>query len=199
MDGKTHEQWQEEILQFWFDGDQQVNYHTKWFPDGGGEIQARTDREIFERFNGIFTLALQGDLNSSWTVTPRATLALIVTLDQFSRHIFRYQELPSDHELRKKADTAALLLAQSLQESPHLAAEVSLWPMPKMVFALMPYRHNASVDRLEFVLQQLQLRESRDIQSTELMLRFRKQTVRRLQHLQDRARVRFINDFLSLS
>eukprot|EP01039_Chlorochromonas_danica_P021971 gene21971-27241_t len=68
--------------------------------------------------------------------------------------------------------------------------------MAMMVFALMPFRHNASIDRLEFVLQQLQERETRDNQGTELMLRFRKQTVRRLQHLQDRARLEATDDIL---
>lgn len=187
---KSDGDWQEEILQFWFGGDQQVNYHTKWFPDGGGEVQARTDKEIFDRFNEIFEDALRGDLFSAWTTTPRSTLALIIVLDQFSRHIFRYQEYPADYESRKIADTAALNLAQKLQEENE--AVVSFWPMAMMVFALMPFRHNASVDRLEFVLQQLQERETRDLQGTELMLRFRKQTVRRLQHLQDRARVSII-------
>lgn len=186
--GLSDHEWQEEILHFWFGGDQQVNYHTKWFPDGGGDVQARTDREINERFGSVFQGALRGDFTDSWTQSPRSTLALIVVLDQFSRHIFRLEERPTDYEGRRAADNAALSLAQNLQSNHE--ATVSSWPMAMMVFALMPFRHNASIDRLEFVLQQLQERETRDNQGTELMLRFRKQTVRRLQHLQDRARVR---------
>lgn len=179
---------QQEVLEFWFGGDLHVNHHTKWFPDGNGDLQARMDAEINTRFNKLLQDAANGHL-SSWLETSRGKLALIIILDQFSRHIYRFQRLAADHELRKQADSAALALAQGLQESAE--EEIKQWPVAQMVFALMPFRHNATVDRLEFVLSRLDDRDKQVAQSAELMSRFRKQTVRRLQHLQDRAKVSF--------
>lgn len=186
---------QQEVLEFWFGGDLHVNYHTKWFPDGNGDLQARTDAEIQARFDDLLNGAINGHLNF-WADTSRGKLALIIVLDQFSRHIYRLQQLPAEHDLRKQADSSALALAQSLQESA--AEEIRQWPVAQMVFALMPFRHNATIDRLEFVLSRLDDRDKQTVQSAELMSRFRKQTVRRLQHLQDRAKVRLIHTIILL-
>jgi uncharacterized protein (DUF924 family) len=174
------------VLDFWFGGDLQHNYHYKWFPDGNSDIQANTDREIVEKFQSVFDSAISQQLND-WQESLRGAIALIIVLDQFSRHIYRYHKLPPDHELRKSADSLALSVAIYVQD--HYNEELQDLPAAHFVFTLMPFRHNANVDRLEYVMNKLDVRQQNNLQTNELLQRFRKQTYRRLQHLQDRVRV----------
>jgi uncharacterized protein (DUF924 family) len=55
-----------------------------WFGDG-----RKYDTEIRERFDALHARAARGELDKAWAETPRGLLALIVVLDQFSRHIHR--------------------------------------------------------------------------------------------------------------
>lgn len=82
----------EEVLQFWFGGDMQTNYKTKWFPDGSVETQRKADETVSTLFGSLFISAVNGEL-SDWRKGLRSTVALIVVLDQFSRHIYRLQEV----------------------------------------------------------------------------------------------------------
>jgi uncharacterized protein (DUF924 family) len=78
----------QEILSFWFGplAASPAEYQRKlqrWYvasPD--------LDREIAERFTGDVERALAGELDA-WRGEPRACLALIVILDQFTRTLFR--------------------------------------------------------------------------------------------------------------
>jgi uncharacterized protein (DUF924 family) len=54
-----------------------------WFKNG-----ADYDAEIFSRFGNDYFRAVDGEFNS-WAESPRGRLALIILLDQFSRHIHR--------------------------------------------------------------------------------------------------------------
>lgn len=116
-----------------------------------------------------------------------ACVALIVVLDQFSRHIFRYLELPAGHERRLEADSLALVIAKRFQERCSLVMSL---PMAEFVFSLMPLRHTPSIEHLRYILQRLEDKEHSNSKAEELMQRFRKQTIRRLQQLEDRERVR---------
>ena len=78
----------EKILEFWFGtfpnawtGD--ASKQDMWFKNG-----ADYDTEIFSRFGGDYFRAVDGELDS-WAESPRGRLALIILLDQFSRHIHR--------------------------------------------------------------------------------------------------------------
>jgi hypothetical protein len=82
----------EEVLQFWFGGDMHTNYKTKWFPDGSAETQRKADETVSALFGGLFTAAVNGEI-VDWKKGLRSTVALIVVLDQFSRHIYRLQEV----------------------------------------------------------------------------------------------------------
>jgi Bacterial protein of unknown function (DUF924) len=84
----------EEVLQFWFGGDMHTNYKTKWFPDGSAETQRKADETVSALFGTLFTSAVNGEL-ADWKKGLRSTVALIVILDQFSRHIYRLQEVTS--------------------------------------------------------------------------------------------------------
>jgi Bacterial protein of unknown function (DUF924) len=82
----------EEVLEFWLGGNMHTNYKTKWFPDGSADTQRRADEIIFSRFGGLFRSASNGELNE-WKKDLKSSVALILVLDQFSRHIYRLQEV----------------------------------------------------------------------------------------------------------
>ena len=78
----------EKILEFWFGTfpDAYSSDPTRvdmWFKNG-----SQYDRDIFITFGGIYESAVCGELDH-WLETPRGKLALIILLDQFSRHIHR--------------------------------------------------------------------------------------------------------------
>lgn len=68
-----------EVLDFWF----RELTPRQWF--GGG---VELDGLIGRRFAPLLHKAIQGGCDD-WAPTPRGRLALIILLDQFSRHIFR--------------------------------------------------------------------------------------------------------------
>lgn len=82
----------EDVLHFWFGGDMKVNYKTKWFPDGSSDTQKRADEVISKKFGELFCKAINGEL-SSWKRELRSTIALLLVYDQFSRHIYRLEEV----------------------------------------------------------------------------------------------------------
>ena len=78
----------EGILKFWFGRVEETIIPTEhrariWF----GE-DTETDREIQDRFAIDLHSAVSGNL-AAWETSPRGQLALIITLDQFSRHVYR--------------------------------------------------------------------------------------------------------------
>lgn len=70
---------QTQVLDFWF----RELGPQDWF--GAGE---RLDPIVTERFGPLHIQAVAGDLDD-WAQTPLGRLALIIVLDQFSRHIHR--------------------------------------------------------------------------------------------------------------
>ena len=76
-----------EVLHFWFGEDcnnpDWAEDNRRWY--GGGE---GFDFIIRDRFATLVARALAGDL-SNWKRSPRASMALIILLDQFTRNIFR--------------------------------------------------------------------------------------------------------------
>lgn len=174
----------ESVRRYWFDEDQTVNYKTKWFPDGSSGLQATADQEVHSRFGALFEEALSGKLNH-WQQSMKGCVALIVVLDQFSRHICRLKGKEISKAEQIAADEQALDMAKRFHEREN----VLNLSMPEYVFSLMPLRHTATVDHLSYVLKCLECKESVEAKSVELLNRFRKQTIRRLQHLQDRKKV----------
>jgi uncharacterized protein (DUF924 family) len=174
------------ILTFWFAGDQQYNYKHKWFPEG--ILQVEADTYIFSNYSKYLAYALDGRLSHWKQQSIDSAIALIILCDQFSRHIFRYQQVPSDSPDRQQADKIALDTADYLRTFP----EATNLPMSRFIFSLMPLRHSATTERLNNVMQHLSDKEKAEGSAHELLNRFRKQTIRRLQHLQDREKVLFI-------
>lgn len=79
----------EQVLDFWFgacgaDGALDPAKRKMWFGDG-----RNYDAEIRKRFGKLHRRAARGELDGEWAAAPRGRIALIVVLDQFSRHIHR--------------------------------------------------------------------------------------------------------------
>ena len=182
-----------EVYDFWFGGDQSINYKTKWFPSGSSGMQLEADNIVYEKFNYVFELAMQCELDH-WKENAKSFMSLIIVLDQFSRHIFRKDNLDGSDPKRNRADTLALA------SSEEFVNRFSDWDescsIAEIVFILMPFRHSATVHRLEFVMRYIEKRDGILKDGIDLLDKFRKQTVRRLQHLQDRARVTADNEVL---
>ncbi|CAM9271045.1 unnamed protein product, partial [Hapterophycus canaliculatus] len=138
---------------------------------------ARVDETIRKGFGDLVLRAETGALTASWSERPRSLVALILLLDQFSRHFFRGDP---DRDGRVAAcDRQALPLAESLLEK---GWQHQLSP-EEHVFALMPLRHTPSEDRLLRVMEEASARETRLQQSQELLQRFKKATKRSVARL----------------
>lgn len=121
----------ESVLSFWFAHSPDMD---KWFLKS-----ADYDDHIRDHFSGLLCRAEQGHLDH-WAATPRGWVALIVLLDQFSRHVYRGT---------KKAfhnDDAALRLAR-----------MDVHPVKDKyhrMFARMPFTHAEDRDaQVEGVLR----------------------------------------------
>ncbi|KAF0688922.1 Aste57867_19547 [Aphanomyces stellatus] len=162
------------VLAYWFEGDQQETYRTKWFPPSGSDIQAATDAEITRSFGDLLATAETHGLHASWTAHQDSFVALIVLIDQFSRHIYRH-----DAAKRQANDVLALELATAFVDAGHHLRVA----VPYFVFALMPFRHSPTPDRLTSVLGHIDTREATMLEHTDLLSKFRRTTVQRQSHL----------------
>jgi uncharacterized protein (DUF924 family) len=75
------------VLDFWFGPEDEPGYGTarnEWFTKSDA-----FDAEIVTRFGGLHGAAAHGMLDYFWQDSPKANLALVIVLDQFSRHIHR--------------------------------------------------------------------------------------------------------------
>jgi uncharacterized protein (DUF924 family) len=173
----------QEVLSFWFDGNLDQNYKTKWFPTSSRSLQQQADEIITTKFSRYLYAALNHKLDH-WLDQISSTIALIIILDQFSRHIYRQLDLPSDAQERILTDQLALSITEKLISSS------SSWDLnlqvDQFVFSLMPFRHSATLERLQFVLNSIDEKIATHEKYSELLNKFRKQTLRRFQHLQDR-------------
>jgi uncharacterized protein (DUF924 family) len=78
----------DDVLKFWFGRVEETivpsEHRAKiWFAE-----DAEIDEEIKSRFTVHLDAAIAGQLDS-WKEAPRSQLAYILTMDQFSRHVFR--------------------------------------------------------------------------------------------------------------
>ena len=79
----------QEVLDFWFgasgaDGALDPAKKKMWFGDG-----RKYDAEVSEKFGALHERACRGELEEEWAGAPLGRLALIIALDQFSRHVYR--------------------------------------------------------------------------------------------------------------
>jgi tRNA(Ile)-lysidine synthetase-like protein len=131
------------------------------------------DAEITTTFSTLLHQAERGEL-TEWKATRDGFVALIVLLDQFSRHIYRH-----DRQAIDRNDTIALALTN---EFVALQWHVDL-PIPQYIFVLMPLRHTPTATRLHELLASIDQRTQLQLHHEELLAKFRKTTQNRLAHL----------------
>ena len=141
------------IIDLWFGGQrsdpkQVANHYKLWFKGG-----ARLDQNIRERFGYLFAsdASLLGAASNSGALTLDDHLALIISLDQFPRHLFRgtprafaYSEpaISLSREITARNDWRTLSPAEQ-------------------VFTLMPLHHSESIiDQTEGVERLLRLQSA---------------------------------------
>ncbi|MGH8610697.1 MAG: DUF924 family protein [Gammaproteobacteria bacterium] len=121
-----------EILEFWFGTlDMEVTPPSRvqlWFGKSD-----ETDQAITRQYAGKLARARRGELDE-WADMPQGRLALIIVLDQFSRHIHR--GLPAAYA----SDSKALALAV---EGVQQEMDKALCPV-KRVFFYIPMMHAES-------------------------------------------------------
>jgi uncharacterized protein (DUF924 family) len=112
------------VLQFWF---HEISPEQWW------RVDAAFDALIVERFAELHGRAARSEL-FEWRAEPRARLAEIIVLDQFSRNMYRGDRRAFE------ADPLALALAQ---EAVAAKADLSLAPQER-AFMYMPFMHSES-------------------------------------------------------
>lgn len=180
----------EEVWAYWFQGDLSLLYRQRWFPTGSRDLQRRADEEVQEKFAPLLERLIEVDAGQ-YSSSPRMLLTAVVVLDQFSRHVYR--DLDKESPLRRLADERACQVADRLTSLSNWDGDFTV---AEFVFTLMPYRHASTVDRLSQVMEAIERRNKKEEESMDLLKKFKKQTVRRLQHLQDRAKAEDSDDIL---
>ncbi|MCB1827754.1 MAG: DUF924 domain-containing protein [Coxiellaceae bacterium] len=128
----------EDILSFWFGHVEETivpseNRARIWFGES-----VEIDAEIKSRFSEVYDAALMGECDS-WMETGRGQLALIILLDQFSRHIFR--NTPKAYEQDERA--LAICVDGIKRELDH---DLSLI---ERVFFYFPFLHSEKLEYQE--------------------------------------------------
>jgi uncharacterized protein (DUF924 family) len=121
---------QQQILDFWFGSPDSAEYGTArnaWFLKN-----AAFDAEIRRRFGAVIETALGGGL-ADWTA-PRAALARVLVLDQFTRNCYR------DSARAFAGDDEALAAATAVVDQGH---DDDLIPVERW-FLYMPFEHSES-------------------------------------------------------
>lgn len=129
---------QDEILKFWFGQVEETIVPTEhrariWFAE-----DEAIDQEIKARFSAQVDAAMTGKLDE-WEKTPRGQLALIITLDQFSRHVYRGSEKAFSRD--EKALT--ICLDGMRDESDHALSLI------ERVFYYFPLLHSEKISDQE--------------------------------------------------
>ena len=140
---------------FWFHSRPVADaFRTLWFPGASGVpgAEAAADEEVTQRFGPLLRRGVAGEL-ASWLEEPRSCVALIVLLDQCSRHVYR--QLAQGSGAQAAADAAALAATEHLLEAGW-AAQLTV---PEHVFALMPLRHSRQLGSLQRALREARGRE----------------------------------------
>ena len=181
------------VSTYWFPNRAQTleaAYKKKWFATD--ETVLLVDEEIRTRFAEVIhtlELATNGEndrmhvlsTHARWLRTPTTTTALVVLLDQFSRHVYRNRD---DREAKVEAnDVVATIVAEDLLDNkPEWLVELTV---PEQVFVLMPFRHTQkSCPRLLRCLDTIDARVAIESENKALLERFRKTTLRCYQDLQ---------------
>lgn len=163
------------IIEFWFGGVPSQNYNKKWFPS----LKQRDtiDAEIASKYSEILKQAQQG-LLLPITKTPMDYLAVIIILDQFSRHIYRNT---NREQINKNTMMALELTKVVLNNGWHINSQYN---DQHFVFLLMPLRHIESEENYAILEEQTKLRQEQIEFNSKLVEKFKKTTITKKEHYQ---------------
>lgn len=177
-----------QIIKYWT-----IEQRNNWFTSSGSNSQKQLDSDIKNRYRQTlydieswYLTGYESNYFSSWTNNPHGLLAIIIVLDQFSRHIYRNR---NEHELKliTRNDQWALIFCLKLFEYEWM----DLLTDSQYIFACMPLRHSANpslvpdnsitnTDRLSylrFLLKSLENRSELQRNNIEAIDRFRRVTI----------------------
>ena len=217
-----HKRQIDSILQFWFgqynpdSSQKQLWMISASSPDLMQRVDATITLKFFDPLHAV--IANTNNQRDLWCshvewFSWHGKLALIILLDQMSRHIRRhFVSLHStsspiaphkDFELPEQSilDTVAYTIAQRFQVDHHQEITTGMIPIPMYIFSLMPYRHASTLHDVGFVLQKIEdLTTLHNQDMDNIIRRFRRASNRRMADLQDEARRKGYNtDYDSLS
>ena len=122
-----------EVLEFWFGREGEPGYgefRDRWF-----QKDDAFDREVTDRFGGVYEEATSGGLDG-WRKEAEGCLALVIVLDQFPRNMFR-------------GDARTHATDEKALESAKYAIEHALdreLPAYGRMFLYMPFMHAEDVE-----------------------------------------------------
>jgi uncharacterized protein (DUF924 family) len=122
-----------DILTFWFE----ETKPAQWF-----QKNPEFDAEIRARFDGDYTLAMQG-IYDGWKSDPKSCLAYIILLDQFPRNMFR------DSPQMFSGDAKALDAARAAVAKQY---DITL-SIDEKAFLYLPFEHSENLDDQEISLK----------------------------------------------
>ena len=128
---KIHSYWFGEIINTW---SKSYPLNTKlWF-----KTQETVDRYIKEQFEPFLLAAVASDssLYGRWQTTDRGKLALILLLDQFSRHMYRGTAKMFEY------DPLALQIALDIIAHP---TYIDTYSLPERLFVYLPLVHSENL------------------------------------------------------
>lgn len=129
-----------EILDFWFgrEGEEGYGeYREAWFTK-----DAAFDREVRDRFEGVYEEAAAGTLDH-WKDEAQSCLALIVTLDQFPRNMFRGDP---------KTYATDALAREAARHAVEQAYDRELPPFQRL-FVYLPFEHSEDLEDQRFSVE----------------------------------------------
>ena len=129
---------QDEVLKYWFGRVEETIVPTEhrariWFAEDDA-----IDGEIKSKFSEQVDAAIAGQY-AEWEKLPRGQLALIITLDQFARHIYR----GSEKAFSQDEKALAICLAGIKNEDDHALSLI------ERVFYYFPLLHSEKITHQE--------------------------------------------------
>lgn len=191
------------VLQYWFGQyPPDISQKRLWMiASSSTDLRSRVDREITDKFENLLkdlSVSEASERWKEWCLDRNSSygfygkIAAIIALDQFSRHIQRHYEssescnstIPSIERLNKLALKTAKLFVQTHETE----IQCGMIPLPMYIFSLMPYRHDNTIESVEYVRKCVEQCAGMNEQMCAMLGRFRKATNRRIALLQDEAR-----------
>jgi uncharacterized protein (DUF924 family) len=124
----------EEIIIYWFGRHAPGSIPSREIRNRWFLADKKFDREIRRRFMTLLTMAAEGGLDY-WLPSPQGYLAIILILDQFTRHIYRNTPFAFDFDRQAR---------KVCNQGLGLGADVLLQPVQRAFF-YMPLKHSERI------------------------------------------------------